>query len=114
MDEIMIPPDSQKSKIPCPALSPWETAEICAFWLSDSQRPAEFTQPTQTAIVKRPATFLGKRRAHRRTPQPSRRDFAAPRAAAIGASASVHEARDPLQPPRKSVTAGAGELCRRG
>ncbi|KAL1749410.1 hypothetical protein FB107DRAFT_280829 [Schizophyllum commune] len=65
------------------------------------------TQSPSTAIFERPATFLGKQRAHRRTRQRSRCSFAAPRAAAVGALASVHEARDPVRHPRESGTAAA-------
>ncbi|KAL1696793.1 hypothetical protein GGG16DRAFT_108241 [Schizophyllum commune] len=60
-----------------------------------------------------PATLLGKPRAHRRTPQPLRRSLAAPRAAAIGAPASLHEAQDPSRHSREAGTAAAAPRRRR-
>ncbi|KAL1749487.1 hypothetical protein FB107DRAFT_225335 [Schizophyllum commune] len=110
MGETMVPPDSQKSKIPYPELSPPPRSTTLSWSLRPSS--SRFRVSLTRVYRRHPATFLGKQRAHRRTPQPSRCGSAAPRAAAVGALASIHEARDPVRHPRESGTALAA--VRRG
>ncbi|KAL1722818.1 hypothetical protein EV715DRAFT_286866 [Schizophyllum commune] len=87
--------------------------------VSKSRQPADFIskamQSMLTAICEYTplTTLLGKRRAHRRAPPRSRRGLAAPRVAAVGASASLHEVRVPARHPHESGTAAAAERRRR-